>query len=750
MNLRLFSLAIMLVMVTAAQSQVKISGTIIDADTQTVLQSANIALLRPDSVVVSEILSDTEGSFHFRDVQQGDYLLSVYSAGYESRYIPLRHVEKDINVGDILLTQLEISLNDITVTAGTIIQRPDRKIAIPSANQIATSNNAMTLLRSFHLPHIIVSFINNSISLLGYPVQLRMDGVEVTSAEIIALQPADVVRIEYHDDPGMRYGYAPLVIDFITARVESGGNIAVDLSNAFDVNSGENVVSAKIYHEKSTFSINSHWSRKGFDWTKDNKETFVYPDRVLERVETGMPTKYKMDKVNTALTYNLRESGKYLFNATFRYNYDYVPNSIMDKDRSVVSTSDSDIPVTLSSRNSMKNLNPLLDLYFRRKLGKDQTIIFNIVGAYTDSRASSFYQQSISGQPIGEVDMLMLGDNYSLKAEGIYEKAFGMNKLSAGLKHTQIYTGYEYSGAMAANTGINFAETYTYAEYKFRYSKFNYTFGLGLMRSYNSQEGESNTDYIFRPMLHVAYMINNNTYVRYSGYVSGNPPSLADLSDVTQPIDLMQVQRGNPYLKTKWFNSNTLDVGYNKGIFEADLQVKYTYYHKPAMGQVTFEDEVFVHTNVNYKEFHRLNTSLTLKLKPYKEFITLGVAPGLNRYISKGNDYTHTHSNWRIPIMLTANYKNWIFNAEWNPHWNEYWGETLTQGEKMHQIEAGYNTSRWNLSLALFNPFGKEHSVRNYNESKLASSKLRIYTKDLNPLLLVNFSFNLDFGRRSK
>ena len=47
-------------------------------------------------------------------------------------------------------------------------------------------------------------------------VQLRINGVRVTYTEISSLSPEDILRIEYHDTPGARYGNAAAVIDYIT------------------------------------------------------------------------------------------------------------------------------------------------------------------------------------------------------------------------------------------------------------------------------------------------------------------------------------------------------------------------------------------------------------------------------------------------------------------------------------------------------------------------------------------------------
>ena len=47
---------------------------------------------------------------------------------------------------------------------------------------------------------------------MGDAVELRINGVKAEIQEVKALLPADVLRIEYHDNPGLRYGNVAAVI----------------------------------------------------------------------------------------------------------------------------------------------------------------------------------------------------------------------------------------------------------------------------------------------------------------------------------------------------------------------------------------------------------------------------------------------------------------------------------------------------------------------------------------------------------
>ncbi len=754
MNLRLITLlTILTVIISTTMAQRKISGTIVDTDTHNAIEFANIALLKQDSTFVAGASSDTKGLFAFNDITDGEYILSATYVGYKKAYIPINDLKQNIDLGDVSLKSSDIALNDVTVTANAVIQKPDRKVIIPSDAQIKASNSGITLLRNLQLSRIIVNPLDNTVSIPGdQPVQLRINGVEVTVAEVVAIQPADIIRIEYHDDPGMRYGNAGAVIDYITRRRESGGSLSGNLANVFfqDMGWGENFVSAKVNHKKSEFGVNAYWSRRDIEWTRENEETFIFPDKTLKRVEEGVPTTFKDDRLNVALNYSLNETDKYLFNATFRNNYQKTPNQFSDRNSLLYSTDNRDNPLSISDHSTWRSYSPSLDLYYQRNLKNNQLLIFNAVGTYIDSKSTRLYQESRNNELSTDIYSSVLGEKYSFIAEGIYEKTLSSGKFSAGLKHTQSYTSNTYEGNVSTDIGLNFAETYGYAEFQLRKNKFNYTFGLGVMRTYNSQGENSNKKYIFRPNLRVSYTINDNAYIRYNGYISGYSPSLSDLNNVEQEIDSLQIRRGNPDLRTVWYYTNTLNAGFNKGIFGAEFFMRYSYDHKPIMEKITFEEGKFIRTNINQKGFHRLYTEINFKLKPFGDYLTLSMAPGYNRYISYGEDFTHTYGYWRIRGSVTLNYKKWIFNAEAWTRWNNFWGETMDRGERLHTIMAGYNAEKWSLNVGMFNPFSKSYSQDSRNYSALAPNKSYVYTDNLKQIVVVNFTMNLNFGRQYK
>ena len=729
--------------------QINVSATIIDSETNVPLPHAYIVLLKPDSTVILVLSSDAMGNVRFTEMAPGDYLLSCSFIGYEKSEKAISIFDGEYDLGTIALRPAHSMLSEVTVTASTVIQKSDRKLLIPSQSQINSSNSGLSLLRNLQLSRIVVNPISQAITTpSGEAVQLRINGIEVSHAEVVALQPQEIIRIEYYEDPGLKYGNAAAVIDYITRRRNSGGSLSTNLTNAlWRLGFADDYFSGKVNVNRSEFAANAFYHYRNLEWTRENHEMFLFPNGVLQRDEVGKPTRVSEKWLNVAFNYNLIEPDKYLFNITFRNNRMDSPYSFSDR-VSTLEVSNDSIPSNVLDRSTWSNNTPSLDLYYQRNIKNDQLIIVNVVATYVDSKSTRLYQQERANEDTYSSYSSITGSKYSLITEGIYEKMLPSGKLTGGLRHSESYTKNVYSGNVSQNVGLNVSQTYIFTEWLLRKKRLNYTFGLGVMRTFNSQEMHSSEKYIFRPSLRIVYNINDRAYLRFNGYVSGYPPSLSDLNNVRQNIDALQIQQGNPNLKTVWFVSNTVNGGYNQGVIGLELFATYRYDHKPIMEQIFLVDSSFIHTNLNQKEFHRFHSELTFKLRPWKDYLSIGFTPRYNRYFSKGGDYQHTYSNWQIRSSVMATYKRWSFGGDGYMRWNSFWGETLDIGEGLISLVAGYTSPKWGLSVVVFNPFTNEYSIGSKNYSALAPYWSNVFTHNLGQILIFNFSLNLNFGRK--
>lgn len=733
---------------TLSAQQIKISGKIIDAVESSPIGFATVSLLKQDSTFIKGVNSNDDGRFSIPDVSKEEHLLSISYLGYETQVLPLHKSEKDITVSDIALHPASVALNDVTVTANPVIHKIDRDVILPSTSQLKASTSGISLLQNLMLPRLIIDQVNNIVKTSnGSEVQLRINGVIVSYSEVLALLPEDVIRVEFHDNPGLRYGDVEAVLDFITKRKNSGGSINTELMNNPFSGFGNNSLNAKVNHKKSEFSFNSNQWHRNLDFTRNYEQTFVFPDKEIHQNRIGKAIPFKTIGLNNNLNYSLQESGKYFFNAAIRQFYRNTPDS-WDNEQSVY-TSENTTPVNVYKHTSYRTNAPLVDLYYERNLKNNQLIIVNLIGKYAYNKTDYTFQERRNDILYTDIHNLNKSKKYTFVGEGIYEKSFTESKISVGLKHTQTYTESTYSNSTALIARRQ-SETYLYGEYQIKKGKFNSSLGIGGTRTSYSVEEDKNEKYIFRPVVRITYNINEDTYLKYNGTIYNRLPWESDMNDVEQSIDSLQIKRGNPNLKPFLTYQNTLWGGYKKGIFDLSLWMRYRYVDGNIANEIFYENGKFIHQNMNQIAYHNFMGEIKIQAQPIKDRLTMSITPGVARYISKGNNYIHTftHGYWNAEV--NANYKKWIFNAFFASSFPYFEGETRYIGEVWQNINAGYKTDRFSILGGIINPFTKVWKSGEEVWSASIPSSSIVTSPSISKMLYLKISYNTNFGRQYK
>ena len=725
-----------------------ISGRIIDEVESAPLIGATASIIDSSGKFVTGTTADVEGRFILNNINNGCYEILFEYLGYNEGRIEITNLDRDVDMGDIRLIVSAVSLDEIVVSGDAVIKKSDRQMILPTQKQKRAATNGINLLQQMPISRISVSPMDKTIkTTLGEDVQLRINGIEATKEEVSAIRPTDVIRVEYLDNPGLRYGGAAAVLDYIVRKREDGGNIAGDLTNGIThLGYGQYNLSAKYNWKKSAISAVVSWQRRDLEWTRENYEDFIYPDYTVHNIELGEPTKVKFDYMNFALNYNMTDE-RSVFNIALRNSYDDKPNAVTDRNSTLYQ---GDKIYSISDKLQQRSYIPSLDIYYQLNLINNQHLYFDIVGTYINSSSNRKYSMVEIGSKDSTPAIISQteGDKYSIIGEAIYERPLGNGKMTVGIKHTQAYMNNIYDGNISSKVSMNTSESYLFAEYNQTINRFSYTLGIGGMRTWHQQGKLSQEKYILRPTITLSYNAPKNFYFRYNAYMSGYSPSLSDLSDVTQEIDIYQVRRGNPNLHSASYISNSLTASWKCKYVSIELFGRYSYDHKPIMEETLFENDHFVRTMANQKGFHRLNLQSTIQMYPWEEYIMIKLNPFFNRYISNGNTYTHTHSNLGFHSSIVGKYKNWIAMAEMNTSFHDLWGETLSRGEALHSIAVGYNHEKFSIQGMILNPFTKRYEQSVDNLSALAPNKQLAYSTQLSRIVMLNVSFNLGFGKQ--
>ena len=751
----LFAIMLLGCMIQGVFAQnLEIKGMVRNGRDKAPLEFANVVLQTADSVFITGTTTDGKGRFMLDKVKAGDYLLAVSSLGYETQYIALDGFNKSIDLKEILMEDAPVSLDGVTVSASNTSSRSDRKLIFPSDRQVKASTNGMDLLQQLMLPKITVNPMSNEIKVPGDgEVQLRINGVKVELDEIKALLPADIIRIEFHDNPGLRYRNAEVVLDYIVRRPETGGNFSVDMSQGVNALWGEHRVSGKINHKKSEFGASYRIGPRDFyGMSRDNEEIFHLADgTVLHRKETGDPSHASMFMHNLNLNYSVQDPEKYLFNATFRYWNNHQPHWDY---RGILSNLDNPNDyVDMVDLNSSDNQVPALDLYYQRNLKNDQTLVFNVVGTYNRTSSHRFYQESRGEELLTDINNRVSGKKYSLIGEAIYEKKLANgNSLSGGVWHTQSFSDNEYRNGHDYDTHMDQSASSIYGEFKGKVRKLDYMLGVELARLYYKQEGTDDSDqfYTFNPRFTLQYALPGQSFIRLKGYVGNLSPSLGNLNAVEQVIDSLQLQRGNPRLESYMSYLLDLNYEYQKGIFYALVNGTYEYVPNAIMDEKDQEGNKIIQTWNNQKNWQRVVGSAMFRVGPIKDILQFSFTGGVNHYISNGNTYSHRYTNWYCNMQASLTWKKFMLMYQMNTNWNRFWGETLEGGENIQMFMAKYNFKNLSLGIGAFNPFSDNWKVQSENWNQYASSKKTSYIKESSRLFVVSVSYNFSFGRTYK
>lgn len=460
----------------AAAQTVKVNGTIVDEQNRPV-EFVNVALISlPDSSFVTESTTDGKGKFALRATAGSDFLLRLSYIGYVGEQIVIRTPQGTVQMGDIILKEQSVALDEVVISGSNITQKVDRMVVVPTATAMKNSYNPYDLMLNLAIPHLKVDALGKGLEANGGSVQTRINGIVATSTEVAALLPKEIVRIEFIENPGERYGDSSLgaVVDIIVRRRETGGLVNIQATNAPHMLFSEDNVVAKFNHNKSQWGLFYNLSARNFKKTyTDIDETYVLENKTIHRVQEGLHDQNKHFTHNIDLSYNLTEQDKYVFNVVFRNSVYDAP--CLNQSNKLYDAADADNYIFSRLKNKQSSYTPSLDLYYQRTLPKNQMLTMSVTGTlmHTDNNRL-YHEYTPQAEDLAMIETDVTGNKRSIIGEAIYDKRFKFLVFSAGLRHYQMYARNEYAGSSPVVSEMNQAKTAAFAEVQGNIRKVSY------------------------------------------------------------------------------------------------------------------------------------------------------------------------------------------------------------------------------------------------------------------------------------
>lgn len=636
-----------------------------------------------------------------------------------------------------------ITLDEVTVRASKVVNKPDGMVIYPTDSQRQASTNGYSFLEKLTLPNLRIDNINHTISAIDNRggVQLRINGIIVDKPEMTALDPKDILRVDFIDKPGVRYGESiAYVINIITRRNDSGYSVGTDITSAITTIQGDGMVYGKWNKGKSEWSVSydiNGGKSKGSNILQNANYTLT--DGSIYTIERNdVETLRKYISHNAKLTYNWADSTATVFQTSLSGALNKTPDNY-----SIKEIIDGNHSYKATSRDGSKDLSPVLDIYFFRQLTPKQSIIANAVGTFISTKTNSFYDE---GTPYKyNVD----GKSASLLSEMIYENRLKPFTLSAGLNYRYKHTRNDYTGDATARTRMNDNKLYAFGEIKGSIKQFQYSLGTGVSYIHYTQNEHTYNFWTYRPKLTMTYNPSNELQMSYTFQMQERTSRIAMTSDAAIRTNSMEWTVGNPDLKPSRNMEHRLLVSYNTNRLQSFIEGYYKQCRRPNMAHYErTDDNRFIYTQINQKEIDVLDITAYAGYWLLPEKLQVAANGGMFRCFNFGYDYTHCYTSWFYVGSITAYLGKFYLRGYIDNGTRFLEGESKGYNGAYSALQASYNLKNWQFSLTWANPLcSKYKSFENELLNRNLYKHSIGYYKDSGNCISLNIVWRLNRGR---
>jgi hypothetical protein len=721
------------------------------------LESVNIQLIEfPDSVFKMTTTNNL-GVFAIEFSVRKNYLLKFSHIGYRDVFIELNDCQESVDLDTILMEEEFVNLNEFVVETDRRIKRIDKQIIFLTQTQRETSFSGYEILNKLALPgikmdenfHTISNWVSSGI------VQLRINNVIASDEEIIALNPNDLLRIEYIENPGVRYGEnVGSVINFIIKRHTSGWVMGVNLTNAATTGYGDDNIYLKFNRKQSEFGFYYAFGYKQFDKiVADESDNYLLPNNTIYSVEKkGIASAYESQEHNAQLNYSLYNPEHFIFNTSLHFVTNN--NPVNRQNQKVFETNKDDYALTNDVKDNYYS--PSIDLYYQLMLPGNQNITANMVATYINSDyAYSQKEFDLSyTNKISEYPYVMSGEKKSLIAEAIYEKGFNTIHFSSGLQFTRNYLENQYENSQITVSEMNNSNFYVYSQLKGQVKQLDYMLGLGASKQNNRQNLDGYSYFTFHPSISISYPVFRDASLSYRFNVKTNLPKLTNLSDVRLQKTNFEYVVGNPNLKPFRNLINNLTFNFQKSNFYTQISTVYMSSKNAVMpiierktdnlGNVSFEFGA-----ANQKAMNQLVVQSYMQYDVVPNKLTLSGNGGINRFLSLGNNYTRTYTAFFGGLQAVMYMGNWNISGNIDSRYKSLFGETIWYNEPSSSLNLNYQVKNIQFGVSWIYPL--QNNGLNPGEvlsNHFVNKETWSQTKDYGNMILLHFVWNINSGRK--
>lgn len=644
-------------------------------------------------------------------------------------------------------------LREIVIEAPKVIRKADMDIYHPSKSAVEASKNGLQLLGNLMIPTLTVSDALGSIQAAGQSVQLRINGRESSIEQVRALLPETIRRVEWIDNPGLRYGGANYVLNFIVSNPTVGGSLMAMARPALNQAWGFYMADAKFNTGHSQWEIGANLKlTDNIKTHRDYTETFTYPDgSSLTRDETSKGGSMDNTFGNLWASYSYVKPDTTVFMAEFGMFHKFTDRFLYN---GLLSLSDGSDDILLTDSHGDRGNTPSLSLYWQQNLARKQMLIVNFNSSFYFGRSYSDYLERLPDaidpwDYITSINTEIKDWNQAYALEADYIKNWENGRLTAGASYTANRNRSRYDNLDGRIFHQRQDKAYFFAEYFHRFGKWTATAGMGLQYTdfMFKETGQGNHSWSPRPQATVTYALNQNHNFRLNFTTWQSTPSLAETNIVPQQLDGFQWRVGNQNLKTANSFMLTFRYGFNLPRVNGSFGVRAFTSPNAITPLLFWEDNKLITTYENSRGLQNLSFFIAPQIEIIPSWLT---ASGYLQYRMermRGTGYDIHNSAWSGNAQLRLMHWGFVLSGQYVRSQRSLWGEKISWGEDLNIIELSYNLKSWQFGAGIIMPFGK------YDQGSMSLSRWNRNEQHMRldmrmPYITVNY--NLQWGRQKR
>ena len=641
-------------------------------------------------------------------------------------------------------------LQEIVIQAPKVIRKADMDVYHPSKSAVENSKNGMQLLRNIMIPTLTVNDALGSISAAGQSVQVRINGRVASIEQVKALLPETIKRVEWIDNPGLRYNGANYVLNVIVANPTLGGSLMLQAKPALNQKWGYYQGDAKLNIGRAQWSVGGYFKLTDeIKAHREYEETFTYPSGTsLTRKETPLGGELDNSQGAAWITYNYIKPDTTIFYVSLQENRNF---SDKWQFNGLLNLSNGDDDIDLMDSSGRICTTPSFSAYLEQHFAHKQTLVVDFSTSMYAGHSYSDYVEKYPGSThlINDIHTYIKDRNQAYGLEANYIKQWRASRFTAGVSYTANRNRSTYENLDGAVFHQRQDKAYFFAEYFHRINKVTLTGGIGAQ--YTSflfkETNQGSHSWNLRPQATATYSPNQNHQLRLSFTSWQSAPSLAETNIAPQQLDGFQWRIGNPNLKTSSSYMLSLRYSYNLPRISGSFGVREFTSPNAITPYLYWDKDRLITAYENSKGLQNISFWFAPQIEAIPSWLVISGTIQYRAERMKGNTYKLYNHCWSGDVSAMVTHWGFTLGFQYVRAQRDLWGEKISWGEDISVIDLSYNWKNWEFSGGMILPFGK------YDQGSRSLSKWNtneMHTRLDMRMPYISISYNLQWGRQKR